>query len=331
MGVFTPALLGALAMAPLLAEVVPSEPTPVRLRYDAPSGCPDEQAFFSAVQARTALARAAHEGETARAFRVHIALDAAGSVGELRSIDEGREGAGRRVEAPSCDEVAQALALTVALSVDPLASMAPRPPPPPTASAPPPAPPPPPPPVVKHAQPVAPPSASHLELALQGIVARELQPFVNAGGALSVAIGGPSEGAWSPWLEVAVGQTRNDIFSRPSNADIALTFAALTLCPLRFGVLPRIDARLCGRGEGGIIAAHGRDVPTPHEITRTWWAAGVAGQGRWALSSRLALRLDVGLTVPLAPRQFVIDEPPRPAAESASWVPFAGVGVAFRL
>jgi hypothetical protein len=120
------------------------------------------------------------------------------------------------------------------------------------------------------------------------------------------------------------------LFSPPSDAAVALTMATLTLCPLRFGLSEKLDLRVCARGEGGSLAARGRDVLDPRERARGWWAAGLAGQGRIVLSSVLELKLDVGVTLPLVRRQFVIDDPPRTAADTPWWSPFAGLGVAFR-
>jgi hypothetical protein len=335
MGVLAPALLPlGFAGALLLAEIAPGDTVPVRIRYDAPSSCPDEQAFYGAVQSRTALVRPAREGETARAFRVHIALDPAGSVGELRAIEEGRDTTSRRVEAPTCDEVVQALALTVALSVDPMASIAPtRPPPAPPASTS--APPPPPPrasavPAMNRPAVVPVHPGVTVEIGALGMVAHQLEPFVQAGGAVSAGIGWSRPGAWAPWLELTVGQLRNDIGSRPRDATLALTFASLAACPLRLVLTDAIDARMCARGEGGSLSARGRDVAAPLATTRGWWAAGVAGQGRWALSTKFVLKLDAGIAFPIVPRRFVIDNPPRTASETSWWAPFAGLGLAFR-
>ena len=302
----------------------------MRLQYEAPSGCPDEQAFYAAIEARTALVRPAREGETARVFRVRVTVDRSGSVGELRAVEEGRDTTGRRVEAPTCDEVVQALALTVALSIDPMASIAPtRPPPAPPASSS--APPPPPPP--KRSAPAAAtpaPRSFGFELGVEAVIAHPLEPYLHAGGAIVAGVDWPYAGVLTPSIQLGVGQLRNDLLSTPADAALALTTAAITLCPTRFVLSEKFDARLCARGEGGVLAGRGRDVLAPRTTTRSWWSAGISGQGRFALWSNLELALDAGIMVPLVHRQFVIEDPPRTAADTPWWSPFAALGVAFR-
>jgi hypothetical protein len=52
------------------AQAVP----PIHVRYDAPEGCPAARAFVAQLQARTARARVAEEGQTAGSpWRIHLA------------------------------------------------------------------------------------------------------------------------------------------------------------------------------------------------------------------------------------------------------------------
>lgn len=100
---------------------------PIRLTYVAAAGCPDEAYFEARVQARTPRARFAQDDEDARRFDVALEADPRWSgVVTVR----GAEGViGRRhVRAPTCEEAADALALIVALAVDPRAALSVDPP-----------------------------------------------------------------------------------------------------------------------------------------------------------------------------------------------------------
>jgi hypothetical protein len=100
---------------------------PVRLFYQAANGCPDESSFVARIRARSPRARVAWPGEAAREFTITLddAPRASGSV-TVKAVD--RTEGGRRVEARTCAEVADALALVIALAIDPHASTGSEPP-----------------------------------------------------------------------------------------------------------------------------------------------------------------------------------------------------------
>jgi hypothetical protein len=91
---------------------------PFRLEYRAGSGCPDEASFLARVQERTERARRAGEGEQARTFRVELG-DAPHPSGTATVVDGACTEGTRSVDAGTCDEVADALSLIVALALDP--------------------------------------------------------------------------------------------------------------------------------------------------------------------------------------------------------------------
>ena len=98
---------------------------PIRLRFEAVGGCPDEAAFLDQVRARTEKARVAAVGEKARTFTVRLTQEGRSIRGRL-AIDEPADPASlREVTGERCAEVASALALITALAVDPQASTAP--------------------------------------------------------------------------------------------------------------------------------------------------------------------------------------------------------------
>jgi hypothetical protein len=103
-------------LAPVAAQAAEDGLFP--LDYQAPPGCPDRQAFETRVRARLP-----HRGTVAGAGRleVRITMQASIAAGELAMLRDG-ERTVRRLEAPSCAEAVDALALIAALMLDPSAA-----------------------------------------------------------------------------------------------------------------------------------------------------------------------------------------------------------------
>lgn len=105
-----------------------SAETRFSLDYATVGACPDRAGFLDQVAQRTHQARLTDPGQAELQFTVR-----AESTGEVhRGILDIRAGTGdsrRELSGESCVEVVSALALVVALTVDPLASTAPVPPP----------------------------------------------------------------------------------------------------------------------------------------------------------------------------------------------------------
>ncbi|MEO6602978.1 MAG: hypothetical protein ABIQ16_24040, partial [Polyangiaceae bacterium] len=95
------------------------EAVPVRVSYDAPAECPNAQAFYDAVSARTDHVRHAVGEEPRLDVSVRVARDSRGFTGEVREVVNGKESAVRSMNGQTCKEVVEALSLTVALSIDP--------------------------------------------------------------------------------------------------------------------------------------------------------------------------------------------------------------------
>ena len=91
---------------------------PVRIQWNAPAGCSEADAFLAGVQARAERVRRAKEGEPA--LRLEVRLDRTSSLkihGELRMTDDRGRFELRKVDGRTCDEVVDALSLTVALAL----------------------------------------------------------------------------------------------------------------------------------------------------------------------------------------------------------------------
>ena len=94
---------------------------PIRLAYQASAGCPTEADFVMRIRARTTRARVAWPGENARTFDVRVDAGPPAS-GRVMVLDEDLPAGTRHVEADTCADVTDALAMVIALSIDPRAS-----------------------------------------------------------------------------------------------------------------------------------------------------------------------------------------------------------------
>src|SRR5258705_1914175 len=93
----------------------------VVLRYDAPSACPDRAALEAMVGQRTPAARFVDGAE--RVFAITVRASESGFAGEL-SVTGADGVADRTLTAARCDDLVGALALVVALAIDPEAASA---------------------------------------------------------------------------------------------------------------------------------------------------------------------------------------------------------------
>jgi hypothetical protein len=288
---------------------------PIRLAYHASDGCPEEEAFVERVRARTARARVAWPGEAARTFEVTLDAGPPAS-GSVTVLAADRWGQTRHVSADACDDLADALALVVALSVDPHAetapSLTPRVASSTAASVPPPSAPllaPPPPPVVTVA-PVSrespPPStdttlAGHFfagaDFAISGGVAPEAlvggSPFVGWQARLSPVL--------EPSIRLALVRASSDIQGPPSAAFV-WTAGRLDGCPVAFGDAIRL--RGCARVEAGVVTVAAGDIPLAETRVRPWFALGPLGRVEVPVVGPLFFDAEVALTVRVTNDRF---------------------------
>lgn len=115
-----PPVLGV-AAASLAPAVARAETEAIRIEYRADALCPSQAEFTAKVLRRTQRARLASAHEPARTFVVAITRHRAGFRGSLVIREADRSTIGRRVEGANCGELADALALSTALAVDPTA------------------------------------------------------------------------------------------------------------------------------------------------------------------------------------------------------------------
>jgi hypothetical protein len=250
---------------------------------------------------------------------VHVVQD--GTVhGELTLIGTQGETDTRAVDGSTCDEVVGALSLTAALALDPEARATPVVAPPPPAPKPPPPKPKPKPPPVEHVEPL-----KGVHVGIEGIVTQIISPGIEVGGAVFLRLERPSAPR-GPSIGIAVLGARNDLIADPDDATFAWNAVQLSVCPIRAVLAGGIEIDPCATLTGGWISGTGRAVITPATVRRTWWSAGLAFGISAPLTRRLALRLDLGVAVPLVKRTFVTTDPPRPVGETPRISPSAGLG-----
>jgi hypothetical protein len=273
---------------------------PIRLTYQASQACPDEIAFVERIRARTTRARVAWPGEAARVFDVRLdgGPPFSGSM-TVTEVDHS-EGA-RHVHADSCGEVADALALVVALAIDPRASAQPATAPPIVAPWSSPSP-----------HPVStgrdkrtwggasrPSMAEGLgERTPKNATAVQSTQSLFAGADLAVTSGvapdsmvgaspyvgwrATSTTVFAPSIRIALVRATSSTGAAPSgSAGFLWTVGRLDACPVAWAV-EHLRATACTRLEAGTLEAAGGNVQAPQTRLRAWFAAGPLARLEWS-------------------------------------------------
>ncbi|MEM6989204.1 MAG: hypothetical protein AAF721_01865 [Myxococcota bacterium] len=313
----------AAAAVVVLATTSGPAPTPDQhwLQWDAPSTCPERGYVEDATTERLGRAPTLAEVE------VEVTITDHGSDGlrlKLGTVRDGQRDA-HTMTAHDCRALADATALVVALTVDPVAvagrvDAPPEPEPPPAApSVEPPAPEPPPeppadPPVVRRqparveaadaAPPPKPaPRVVDAMLRAEGGVELGALPGVTGGPALALAVG-------LPRLRIELGAMYLAP-RRASGADatvnVQLGAATARVCGrLR---TRRIEVPLCGGLEAGGMRGDGSGAPDARPAAGLWLAPAVSAGAHGWLTPRLALVARAEVAVPLALPAFEIRDP----------------------
>jgi len=118
-------IVGLLSLGLLLAAAAPapSHVEEISLDYSTVGDCPSMREFEEQVYARTQRVRFVSGHRSKRYFRVHLGTDSGVAVGRVTSGSGSDGGNAREVTSDSCGDVAAAIALVVALAVDPNASV----------------------------------------------------------------------------------------------------------------------------------------------------------------------------------------------------------------
>src|SRR5580692_132000 len=326
---------------------------PIRLDYRAAGTCPDEAAFLARIRARTAQVRAAMPGELARTFSVTLDEGAVPS-GQVQIVSVDGPLRLRRVQAGTCSEVADALALVVALALDPQSTVAapeastldaPAPAPPESLS--PPTAPVPTAPFVEPTPSATPESAPHRPQRARpptrpstsaastdyGTISLGAGVSLFTGVSPNVLLGVSPFAGWRMATRGALDPSVRLSFFRAASgplaaggADAAFTWTVgrLDLCPFSFGVALRVAT--CGRVEAGALEVAASDIAPARDAVKPWFAAGPVVRGarsfyRWAF-----LDLDLGGLLRVTNDRFYFEP-----NTTVYRVPLVGVGAAVGL
>ena len=318
-------VLGFLPLA-ALARAAPREPAapagarPFHLSYDAsaPSG-PDAPAFRAAIRARTDRARLAGEREKATTFAVRITAGPDERVvGELTIHEPDGAPRVRTMESETCGDVARAIALVVALVLDPDADTsadpplpvpdgpdgrdAPRPPPaspPPTAN-----------PSSAATGPPPSPAPATVRVGVGGAigvlggVGPSVAPLAGAFVEAERAGAGPSWFRPTARLAVDLATVAGD---HGVGSQRYLWLAATArVCPVQLPVGTSVRVGPCVGMQAGRHQATTSDLPNARTSAKPWLAPTATVSLAWRATGRVTLELQGGIVVPLVRTRFFL-------------------------
>jgi hypothetical protein len=317
-----PAILHALAA--LAADAIP-----IRVNYDAPASCPNQEAFFDAVRARTERVRKAQGNEPRVDVNVRVTRGDHNFHGEMREVVNQDETAAHSVVGETCKEVIEALSFTVALSFDPEAhAPAPETKPPTTPvtkdQTVPPVP-------VVVLPPPTPPAVAPLELELGlsvlGTVV-ETAGFAT-GGALSVMLLRKASASRSSGVQLSLLFAGTGMLTAPEDHRTRFGALALDACPFRHHS-GSFEFAPCALGTIGFLELTGRGVEVPETVNRVWASAGVDLQIAWLLGRGVVFESALGASVPLAPHSYYTNSPDQVVTATPVISPLVRVGLGYR-
>ncbi len=308
-----------------------SDAVPIRVNYDAPANCPNQDAFYDAVRARTERVRKAQGNEPRVDVNVRVTRGERGFHGEMREVVNQSETSTRSVDGETCKEVVEALSFTVALSFDPEAH-APLPPeekppsPEPKATA---APVPPVPPVTPPTPAKSAPSPLELELGLSVLGTLVESAGFASGGALSAMLLRKADHNKSSAVQVSLLFAGTGLLTAPDDHSTRFGALALDACPFRYHA-GKWELAPCALATIGFLELTGRGVAVPETVNRAWWSVGVDLQVSFPLGGGVVFESAFALTVPLLRHRYYTNSPDQVLTRTALVSPMLRLGLGYR-
>jgi hypothetical protein len=314
---------------------------PLRVKYLGAPGCPTEERFVSRIVALSDRIRVAVPGESARAFEVSLERTSASPsqihgvarhVGETDglSLDAGAtdpEAAGARtITGANCEEVASALALSVALSIDPYARFEPKaapaaptlPKPAPVAD-----------PGFARGAPRPPePQLGQWTARAHGFVATPSDLGV-VGGQAGLAFEFPIAPSWRLGTALVVARGQGPLTVTDPLA-LAWTSAELDVCPWALQGAT-YGLRTCAEVEGGLLEVRGGARPSVSTARQSVWLLGGGVQGTALLGDMFGLETLFSAGIPLYGRRFILEDPRQLATRTPNLSVKCALGIFFRI
>lgn len=292
-----------------MADSPESSSTVMALEFIGPAGCGSEPQFKASVATRSPRIQFGPNGDDPRRVRVELSRLAGGAVlATLTLIQRSGRRSARRIEASSCDEAVDAIALVTAVTLDPMGVSVSATPSrsnaggsggssgaaPDTPS------------LQGGARASGSSRASVADSAatvpsyevvpgplpdadgapwfgpgevtwIAGAAAFGIwgaAPAVMPGAALSVSVANERDSVLSPALRLRLSHSAAGGFEEPGGtASFRVDVATLELCPFRLGS-KGVNLRPCAFASGGILGASGKDTNDGREHHRPWGAAG---------------------------------------------------------
>jgi hypothetical protein len=272
------------ALASLLAAVaVAAQAQTVRLQVEAPPDCTTREELMAQVAARTRRFDFAAPGDESAAplVRVVVTPGPRAVVGELTITQPEGSPAVRRLSAPSCEQLTDALALVIALVFDRETAVEPAAPSP-EAQRPKPPPPPPPAPLAPASVAVAPAPEpapiGHLRVsaAAGGQVLLGPAPRAMPGVTVELTVSWDRTSVWSPAARLSASAAWSGALHETGGvATFSLDTLTLDACPLRL-LRWRLEVRACATGTVGRLRAQGSETYQQASVERPFAATGGA-------------------------------------------------------
>lgn len=311
--VFGIAVTVALLLPAAVNNAASGDPTVVgHLDVQADPNCATSQDLSARVLARSPRIRLADDVRATKAQAIFTVIHSGAVAAEVTLVAPAGKPWARRFVARSCGEAADAVALIIAVTLDPSSAGDPdadattTSPSETTSDSP------------KTArQPasteetrttgsaaaMADITPSTASLALDAAVATHLiwgpAPAVMPGVALFLTAALDRDSLWSPAASLGVTHAwQNDLAQAGGTASFALDVASLDACALRVRV-SIVEARACASGWLGRLSASGTKTRTPSSASRLFGVAGASAVAAAAFGSRIELwgRFGTGLTM----------------------------------
>ncbi|MEO6600470.1 MAG: hypothetical protein ABIQ16_11390 [Polyangiaceae bacterium] len=266
------------------------------LEYHGAPSCQQEAELVTEIQRRTPTAVRVRNG--AGDVSIQITTEAIGSQQRAQVDVKGPDGPNQRViEAPECSQVIHAVALILAIAIDPDAA-------PQKAE----------PIVLEPPAPLSPPAPRRLReretarppvwwafgpgVGLVGGVA----PHVALAQHLSFELGRGRSSGFVAHLKLSGIHAHGDVSARPGTADFDLLALRLASCPYR--VVARVSVSACVSFDFGRLQGRGSQTLAEKSGSARWYGPGAFSAAELSVLDWLQVRLELGALAPLARDRF---------------------------
>ena len=292
---------------------------PIALHYDATGACPSEAEFVTLVRTHTSRWTRVAEGESPRrTMRVVVSEGADQTTGSLVVTNPSGIVSERDISGPSCAGVARALALMVAVAIDPLADLGETSEVPPEGGR------------------IEPPRAERraagdrpstatptrtpsfrgaprvsLELRAETTSAVVRGALLGVGVSMKLELP-PDAGpewlrTWRPNIGIGIRQSLpKELALRGGSAEFLWTAGHLRLCPIRFTIERIFALSPCAEVNVGRLNAAARGFAEARAVSTFWYDLGASLWTSVNLSSRVFIGSTLLVTAPVTRQPFAL-------------------------